>query len=158
MKVLIIGSGGREHALAWCAAQSPHTEKVYVAPGNAGTAGEPGVENIAIVIEIGAVSGLNPVAESDGVSNHESMVLKIFCFDLHYFGKYLSRLYLTDFYFFESPRNIAVQNSGVIKTEKSNHCLHSLLFYMRHDYIANRQFREQENSEARIVQIRRNLC
>ncbi len=48
MKVLIIGSGGREHALAWCAARSPQTERVYVAPGNAGTAGEPGVENVAI--------------------------------------------------------------------------------------------------------------
>jgi phosphoribosylamine--glycine ligase len=48
MKVLIIGSGGREHALAWCAAQSPDPERVFVAPGNAGTAGEPGVENVAI--------------------------------------------------------------------------------------------------------------
>ncbi len=48
MKVLIIGSGGREHALAWQAARSPHVDKVFVAPGNAGTAGEPGVENIAI--------------------------------------------------------------------------------------------------------------
>jgi len=44
MQVLIIGSGGREHALAWQAAKSPNVEKVYVAPGNAGTAGEPGVE------------------------------------------------------------------------------------------------------------------
>ena len=48
MKVLVIGSGGREHALAWCAAQSPEAEMVFVAPGNAGTAGEPGVENVAI--------------------------------------------------------------------------------------------------------------
>ena len=48
MKVLIIGSGGREHALAWCAALSPDAEKVFVAPGNAGTAGEPGVENVSI--------------------------------------------------------------------------------------------------------------
>jgi len=45
MKVLIIGSGGREHALAWKAAQSPLVEKVFVAPGNGGTATEPGVEN-----------------------------------------------------------------------------------------------------------------
>ncbi len=48
MKVLVIGSGGREHALAWKAAQSPDVEKVYVAPGNAGTATEPGMENVAI--------------------------------------------------------------------------------------------------------------
>jgi phosphoribosylamine--glycine ligase len=48
MKVLIIGSGGREHALAWCVARSPNVERVYVAPGNAGTGTEPGVENIAI--------------------------------------------------------------------------------------------------------------
>ncbi len=50
MKVLIIGSGGREHALAWKSAQSPDVESVFVAPGNAGTAGEPGVENIAIAV------------------------------------------------------------------------------------------------------------
>jgi phosphoribosylamine--glycine ligase len=48
MKVLIVGSGGREHALAWQAAQSHNVEKVYVAPGNAGTAGEARVENVAI--------------------------------------------------------------------------------------------------------------
>ena len=48
MNVLIIGGGGREHALAWKAAQSANVETVYVAPGNAGTATEPGVENIEI--------------------------------------------------------------------------------------------------------------
>jgi phosphoribosylamine---glycine ligase len=48
MNVLIIGSGGREHALAWKALQSPLVEKVFVAPGNAGTALEPGLENVAI--------------------------------------------------------------------------------------------------------------
>lgn len=48
MNVLIIGSGGREHALAWKAAQSPLVEKVFVAPGNAGTAIEPGLQNVAI--------------------------------------------------------------------------------------------------------------
>ncbi len=48
MKILIIGSGGREHALAWKVAQSPKVEKVFVAPGNAGTALEARVENIAI--------------------------------------------------------------------------------------------------------------
>jgi phosphoribosylamine---glycine ligase len=45
MKLLVIGSGGREHALAWKLTQSPRVQKVYVAPGNAGTATEPGVEN-----------------------------------------------------------------------------------------------------------------
>jgi len=48
MKVLVIGGGGREHALAWKIAQSPRANKVYVAPGNAGTATEAMVENIAI--------------------------------------------------------------------------------------------------------------
>jgi len=48
MNVLIIGSGGREHALAWKAAQSGNVDTVFVAPGNAGTAGEPGIENLAL--------------------------------------------------------------------------------------------------------------
>lgn len=51
MKVLIIGGGGREHALAWKAAQSELVERVYVAPGNAGTAAESRVENVAIGAE-----------------------------------------------------------------------------------------------------------
>ena len=48
MKVLIIGSGGREHALAWKCAQSADVDEVLVAPGNAGTANEPGVRNVAV--------------------------------------------------------------------------------------------------------------
>src|SRR2546427_3566467 len=48
MKLLVIGSGGREHAIAWRLAQSPRVQKVYVAPGNGGTAREPGLENLAI--------------------------------------------------------------------------------------------------------------
>ena len=48
MKILLIGSGGREHALAWRLAKSPRLQKVYVAPGNAGTAHEDGLENVPI--------------------------------------------------------------------------------------------------------------
>ncbi|HEM6631937.1 TPA: phosphoribosylamine--glycine ligase [Citrobacter farmeri] len=48
MKVLVIGNGGREHALAWKAAQSPKVTTVFVAPGNAGTALEPTLQNVSI--------------------------------------------------------------------------------------------------------------
>lgn len=48
MKLLVIGSGGREHALAWRLAQSPKVNTVYVAPGNAGTATEPKLLNLAV--------------------------------------------------------------------------------------------------------------
>ncbi|MES9878255.1 MAG: phosphoribosylamine--glycine ligase [Candidatus Sedimenticola sp. PURPLELP] len=51
MNILVIGSGGREHALAWKAAQSPLADKVFVAPGNAGTALEPKLENVTIGVE-----------------------------------------------------------------------------------------------------------
>ncbi|HKU17558.1 MAG TPA: phosphoribosylamine--glycine ligase [Steroidobacteraceae bacterium] len=51
MKVLILGNGGREHALAWKVAQSPRVAQVYVAPGNAGTALEPRVGNVPIAAE-----------------------------------------------------------------------------------------------------------
>lgn len=48
MKILVIGSGGREHALAWKLAQSPKLQKVYVAPGNAGTAADPAMVNVPV--------------------------------------------------------------------------------------------------------------
>jgi len=48
MKILVIGGGGREHALAWKLAQSPRVSKVCVAPGNAGTAHEDGLQNVTI--------------------------------------------------------------------------------------------------------------
>ncbi|MFO1364327.1 MAG: phosphoribosylamine--glycine ligase [Burkholderiales bacterium] len=48
MKLLVLGAGGREHALAWKLAASPRVQKVFVAPGNGGTAREPGVENVAL--------------------------------------------------------------------------------------------------------------
>ncbi len=51
MKLLIIGSGGREHALAWKAAQSKKVEKIFLAPGNAGTALEAKLENVAIQVD-----------------------------------------------------------------------------------------------------------
>jgi len=65
MKVLVVGSGGREHALAWRAAQSANVEKVFVAPGNAGTAGEAGVENVAI--SANDLDGLLEFAREQGV-------------------------------------------------------------------------------------------
>ncbi len=48
MKLLVVGSGGREHALAWKLAHSPRVQKVFVAPGNGGTATEPGLENVPL--------------------------------------------------------------------------------------------------------------
>jgi phosphoribosylamine--glycine ligase len=51
MRILVIGSGGREHALAWRAAQSPQAEVVHVAPGNGGTATESAIRNVAIAAD-----------------------------------------------------------------------------------------------------------
>jgi phosphoribosylamine--glycine ligase len=65
MKVLIVGAGGREHALAWRAAQSPLAEAVYVAPGNGGTAAEPGVENLPIAVDDG--DALVSFARANGI-------------------------------------------------------------------------------------------
>ncbi|HET7200301.1 MAG TPA: phosphoribosylamine--glycine ligase [Burkholderiales bacterium] len=55
MKLLVVGSGGREHAIAWRLAQNPRVQKVFVAPGNGGTARENGLENVAIS-EIGKLA------------------------------------------------------------------------------------------------------
>ncbi|UYG04819.1 phosphoribosylamine--glycine ligase [Halomonas sp. LR3S48] len=66
MKVLIIGGGGREHALAWKVGQSPRVERVFVAPGNAGTAHEPGLTNIAI--EATELERLVDFAHEEGVA------------------------------------------------------------------------------------------
>lgn len=66
MKVLVVGSGGREHALAWQAAKSPNVEKIFVAPGNAGTAGEPGIENVAI--SVNDLDGLLDFAREQGIA------------------------------------------------------------------------------------------
>jgi phosphoribosylamine--glycine ligase len=55
MKLLVVGSGGREHAIAWRLAQSPRVQKVFVAPGNGGTARENGLENLPVT-EIGKLA------------------------------------------------------------------------------------------------------
>ncbi|MBW2708199.1 MAG: phosphoribosylamine--glycine ligase [Deltaproteobacteria bacterium] len=65
MKVLVVGSGGREHALAWKLAQSNNVKKVFVAPGNAGTARESGVENIPI--DSNNLKGLQDFAEKNHI-------------------------------------------------------------------------------------------
>ena len=65
MKILVIGGGGREHALAWKAAQSPMAETVYVAPGNAGTAREPGLKNIPI--DVAAIDELVAFASENAI-------------------------------------------------------------------------------------------
>jgi len=65
MKVLIIGSGGREHSLAWKCAQSQSVEKVFVAPGNAGTALEDKIENV--VIDVMDFSALADFAEQESI-------------------------------------------------------------------------------------------
>ena len=65
MKVLIIGSGGREHAFAWKVAQSTQVSKVFVAPGNAGTALEANVSNVAIGVE--DIAGLIAFAQQEDI-------------------------------------------------------------------------------------------
>jgi phosphoribosylamine---glycine ligase len=63
MKLLVIGSGGREHAMAWKLAQSPRVQKVFVAPGNGGTAVENGLENVAL----SAIPELLAFAKKEGI-------------------------------------------------------------------------------------------
>jgi len=65
MKVLLVGNGGREHALAWKLAQSPKVDQVFVAPGNAGTALETRMENLAIAVD--DIDGLLAFAKEQGV-------------------------------------------------------------------------------------------
>ncbi len=64
MKLLVIGSGGREHALAWCLTKSPVVQKVHVAPGNAGTLRQHGVENVNLVDP----AALADFAEREGIA------------------------------------------------------------------------------------------
>ncbi|HVC12797.1 MAG TPA: phosphoribosylamine--glycine ligase, partial [Burkholderiales bacterium] len=63
MKLLVIGGGGREHALAWKLAQSQRVQKVYVAPGNGGTATEPGLQNVPL----DGIEQLTAFAKREGV-------------------------------------------------------------------------------------------
>jgi phosphoribosylamine--glycine ligase len=65
MKVLIVGNGGREHALAWRCAASPSVSEVLVAPGNAGTATEPKVRNVPVAST--DMAGLVVLAHAEGV-------------------------------------------------------------------------------------------
>ncbi len=66
MDILVVGGGGREHAIAWKAAQSERVTRVWVAPGNAGTAAEPKVENVALAAD--DVQGLLQLAVDCGVA------------------------------------------------------------------------------------------
>lgn len=64
MKLLVVGSGGREHALAWKLAQSPRVQLVYVAPGNGGTAQDERLKNV----DLSSLDDLADFAESEGVA------------------------------------------------------------------------------------------
>ncbi|HTL49182.1 MAG TPA: phosphoribosylamine--glycine ligase N-terminal domain-containing protein, partial [Steroidobacteraceae bacterium] len=64
MKVLVVGGGGREHALAWKIAKSPRVAEVVVAPGNAGTALEPKCRNAAVAAN--DIAGLVALARAEG--------------------------------------------------------------------------------------------
>ena len=66
MNVLIIGNGGREHALAWKVSLSSRVTRVFVAPGNAGTALEPGIENVPL--GVGDQDGLLDFAREQGIA------------------------------------------------------------------------------------------
>jgi phosphoribosylamine---glycine ligase len=65
MKVLVIGGGGREHALAWKLIQSPRCSQVFVAPGNPGTLNEPNVDNVAIAVD--DIAGLVSFAKDNAI-------------------------------------------------------------------------------------------
>ncbi|MEQ8857201.1 MAG: phosphoribosylamine--glycine ligase [Pseudomonadales bacterium] len=66
MKILVVGSGGREHALAWKASQGSGVDEVLVAPGNAGTAREPGLRNVQVAVD--DFAGLVALAQREGVA------------------------------------------------------------------------------------------
>jgi len=66
MKLLVIGSGGREHALAWKLAQSPRVREIIIAPGNAGTANEPKCRNAAVKMD--DLEGLLELAQTEQIN------------------------------------------------------------------------------------------
>ena len=94
MKILLLGSGGREHALAWKIAQSPKVEKLYIAPGNAGTRGagenvdikatdfpaikdfvlKNGVEMIVVGPEDPLVKGIYDYFAADAATSHIAVI------------------------------------------------------------------------------------
>lgn len=76
MKVLVIGSGGREHALAWKLKQSAGVEEVLVAPGNAGTERELGLRNVDVAADDSA--GLLTLAQDEAVGFTIAIMLQIF--------------------------------------------------------------------------------
>src|SRR4051812_23442909 len=63
MKVLVIGQGGREHALVWKLAQSPRVERVFCAPGNAGTA----LDGVNVPLAANDIAGLAAFAKTEGI-------------------------------------------------------------------------------------------
>src|SRR5712692_61226 len=63
MKILVVGKGGREHALVWKLAQSPRAERVYCAPGNAGTA----TEGVNVPMDVGDFEALIRFARKEGI-------------------------------------------------------------------------------------------
>ena len=93
MKVLIVGSGGREHALAWKASKSDLTSEIYVAPGNGGTALESNITNVEISAE--DIDGLLAFALKNKIAyyqdnsittihNHRFKLLEIYFIYVHY--------------------------------------------------------------------------
>ena len=70
MKILVIGGGGREHAIAWRLAQSPRVSKVFVAPGNAGTALDPDLTNVPV----SAIASLVEFVRREAIADRKSVV------------------------------------------------------------------------------------
>ena len=67
MNILVVGSGGREHALAWKLEQSPLCTHVFVAPGNPGTANEANIKNVALAVE--DIEGLVNFAKEQAIES-----------------------------------------------------------------------------------------